>query len=55
MDCGCVHAQRQGGQPQAGGKASVSLELALFENNGDGVAQRRESVPAFQQGIQVEL
>ena len=38
-----------------GGKASVSLELAVFENDGDGVVQRWESVPAFEKEIQVNL
>ena len=37
------------------GKASVSLELALFENDGDGVVQRWESVPAFKEEIQIDL
>ncbi len=38
-----------------GGKAGVPLELALFENDGDGVAQRWESVPAFEEEVQVNL
>ena len=37
------------------GKASVDQELAVFDNDGDGVVQRWESVPAFKGGIQVDL
>ena len=38
-----------------GGKASVDLELAVFENDGDGVVQRWESVPAFEDEIRIDL
>ena len=37
------------------GKASVDLELALFENDGDGVAQRWESVGAFEGKVRIDL
>lgn len=35
------------------GEARVPLELAVFENDGEGVIQRRESVPAFQGTLEV--
>lgn len=37
------------------GKASVDLELAVFENDGDGVVRRRESVPAFDGKVRVDI
>lgn len=37
------------------GKASVDQELAVFENDGDGVVQRWESVPAFNGKVRVDL
>ncbi len=37
------------------GKASVDLELAVFENDGDSVVQRWESVPAFEDVIRIDL
>lgn len=36
-----------------GGVANVPLELALFENDGDGVIQRWEPIPAFEEKLQV--
>ena len=38
-----------------GGKASVDLYLAVFENDGDGVVQQWESVPAFDEEVRVNL
>ena len=38
-----------------GGKASVDLYLAVFENDGDGVVQQWESVPAFKDEVPVNL
>jgi len=37
------------------GEASVPLELAVFDNDGDGVRQRWETVPAFKGKIEVEF
>ena len=37
------------------GMASVPLELALFENEGDGVIQRWEPIPGFREKLQVTL
>ena len=38
-----------------GGTTAIPLELALFENDGDGVIQRWEPIPAFQEKLRVTL
>lgn len=37
------------------GEASVDLELAVFENDGDAVVQRWESVPAFNGKVRIDM
>lgn len=53
-----VAASAPGGRAVAvslGGGSRVALELAVFENEGDGVICRWEQIPAFQERLRVEF